>query len=73
MIHTQKTSEFLNNLHSNFFLPYILQPTRVTERTATLIDNIYGNSIDHDTMSGNVVVKISDYFPRFLLVKDIKL
>ena len=31
---------FLSMMNSNYLLPYILQPTRVTYRSATLIDNI---------------------------------
>ena len=69
--HSQ-TNEFLNTLSSYFFLPYILQPSRVTERSATLIDNIYGNSIDHDSLSGNIVTQLSEHFPQFLLIKDDK-
>ena len=36
----------LLNYHDFFwFLPHILQPSRITEFSATLIDNIYGNNI----------------------------
>ena len=35
------TDGFLNTLGSNFFQPYILQPTRITDHSATLIDNIF--------------------------------
>ena len=41
-IETHVTSdECLNNLVSSFFQPHILQPTRVTDHSATLIDNIF--------------------------------
>jgi len=33
------TDDFLNTLESHFFNPHILQPTRITDHTATLIDN----------------------------------
>jgi exonuclease III len=39
------TDEFINNLGVFCFQPHILQPTRNTDHTATLIDNIYFNSI----------------------------
>ena len=32
------TEEFLNTLGSYFFNPHILQPTRITHHSATLID-----------------------------------
>ena len=35
-----KHKEFLNTMTSFGFLPHILQPSRITESSATLIDNI---------------------------------
>ena len=46
------TDDFLNTLGSYFFQPHILQPTRITDHSATLIDNIFFNSIEHFTVSG---------------------
>ena len=37
------TDEFLDSLVSNSFLPYILQPTRISSHSKTLIDNIFPN------------------------------
>ena len=39
------TQHFFNILCSYGFLPHILQTTRVTENTATVIDNIFSNNI----------------------------
>ena len=61
--------DFLNNLTSYGFLPHILQPTRLTEYSSTLIDNIYGNNFDHETISGNILIKFADHFSQFLSVK----
>ena len=56
-------------LNSIFLLPYILQPTRITERSATLIDNIFANTYAMNAISGNLVPKISDHLPTpFLLM-----
>ena len=52
---------FLNMMNSNYLLPYILQPTRVTDRSATLIDNIFANTFNSNARSGNLVTKISDH------------
>lgn len=41
----QETKNFLNALNSLFFQPQILQPTRITDHSATLIDNIFFNSL----------------------------
>ena len=61
-------SEFLNILVSFVFLPHILQPTRITEYSSTLIDNIYGNNFKQDTCSGNILIKFADHFSQFLSI-----
>ena len=35
------TNEFLDSLASSMFLPYIIQPTRVTSNSKTINDNIF--------------------------------
>ena len=62
------THEFLGNLGPYYFQPYITQPTRITDHSATLIDNIYFNSIEHETISGNLICDITDHFPNFLIL-----
>ena len=54
------TNEFLDSLASNSFLPCILQPTRITSHSKTLIDNIYKCNLP-DSLSGNLTVTISDH------------
>ena len=39
-----ESNDLLLMLNSFFLLPYILQPTRITERSAILIDNIFANT-----------------------------
>jgi hypothetical protein len=65
------TDDFLNTMSSYFFQPYILQPTRITDDSATLIDNIYFNSIEHVTISGNLIYNISDHLPNFFIVSKL--
>ena len=55
------TDNFLNILESSFFLPQILQPTRITDHSTTLIDNIFFNSLQHFTISGNLVYDLTDH------------
>ena len=62
------TDEFINSLGVFCFQPHIIQPTRITEHSATLIDNIYFNSIEHCCVSGNLLYDISDHLPNFLIV-----
>ena len=67
-----ESNDFILMLNSFFLLPYILQPTRITERSATLIDNIFANTYSMDAISGNLVSKISDHLPQLLIVDNIK-
>ena len=57
---------------SHSFLPYILQPTKVTDHSATVIDNIFSNITDyetHETYSGNITTLVADHFAQFCLIK----
>ena len=62
-----QTNEFLDSLASNSFIPLILQPTRITSHSNTLIDNIFLNVIDPDIISGNLTATISDPLPQFAI------
>ena len=62
-------SDFYNILSSNSFIPYILQPTRLAKNSKTLIDNIFLNSIEFNTFSGNLTSQILDHLPQFLILK----
>ena len=41
------TGEFLDGLYSHLFFPLITLPFRITSHTATLIDNILSNHVEH--------------------------
>ena len=61
------TDDVMNILGSSVFQPQILQPTRFTNHSATLIDNIFFNSLEHFTISGNLAYDITDHLPNFLI------
>ena len=65
------TNEFLDSLASNSFVPYILQPTRLTSHSKTLIDNIFCNIISPEAISGNLILTISDHLPQFMIVPNV--
>ena len=44
---------------SDSFIPLVLQPTRITSHSNTLIDNISLDDIDPDIISGNLTATIS--------------
>ena len=63
-------NEFLDSLASNSFMPLILQPTRITSHSKTLIDNIFSNFIDAGMISSNLTATISDHLPPFSLIPN---
>ena len=65
------TNEFLDSLSSDYFLPHILQPTRVTTNSKTLTDNIFSNMAVSNIISGNLTASISDHLPQFLEAPNI--
>ena len=67
MLHWAFPSLFFNSLSSNFFTPYILQPTRLQAKT--LIDNIFFNSLEYQSNSGNLLIEISDHLIQFLIIE----
>ena len=54
----------------NLFIPLTLQPARITSHSSTLIDNIFSNVIDPDTISGSLTVTISDHLPQFAIIPN---
>ena len=73
------TNDFLNSMISYSVLPYILHPTRVTDYSSTVIDNIFsnitdceskgGNITDCESKGGNILCDISDHFPQFIVLE----
>ena len=68
----KNSQEFLDKMHSNFLLPHISPPSRVTPCSQTLID-IFSNKIEVESFSRNITTTISDHYAQFLLLKNINL
>ena len=62
---------FIIQMVSQYLLPRILHPTGEADRSATIIDDIFFNTLEFDCLSGNLLTKASDYFPRFLIMKNV--
>ena len=63
------TKDFFDTLTSNLFVPHITLPTRITNRSQTLIDNIFSNNPEFENCtSGNFTFSISDHLAQFLIV-----
>ena len=63
----QDSQDFVDTMYSHYFVPTISKPTRVTQRSCTLIDNIFGNNFSNDTdsLSGILYTDVSDHYPVF--------
>ena len=51
----------------------ILLPTRVTNDSATIVDNIFTNNIDNSMSSGNITTDFSDHYSQIISVKNQKI
>ena len=66
-----ETCDFANrltqNLFTSFYFPLITMPTRITQHTATLIDNLFSNDLEKINYSQNGLIfsDISDHLPIF--------
>ena len=65
-----QTNQFLDSIASTSFIPLILQPTRITRHSNTLIDNIFSNAIDPDILSVNLTATIPDHLPQFSIISN---
>ena len=59
------TQDLTSLLYSKFYFNAITKPTRVTHKTATLIDHIWTNDLKNLNMSGIIYMSLSDHFPVF--------
>ena len=68
------TDDFINIMFSYSFVPVINKPTRISNKSATLIDNIFVNDIDAaHFFHGILFTDISDHFPLFYIDSSSKL
>ena len=70
---SEYVSTFLDDLASNSLQPQILLPTRISNNSKTLIDNIFcniTNTLVKSAMSGNISSSISDHLPQFFILPE---
>ena len=60
-----QTTDFIHGMFASAFYPTISRPTRVTQQTATLIDNTITNMHEYPFTSGILYNDMSDQFPVF--------
>ena len=69
------TKTYLDSLIVNNFVPVVVMPTRISDRSATLIDHIYycdptkRNGVDN-VIGGNFWCDITDHLPNFVIIKN---
>ena len=54
-----ETGQFLNNIYAWSYFPVIIRPTRFTETSATLIDNIFTHIPNESVITG---ILFTDHF-----------
>ena len=65
------SNDFINMMFSYHFQPSILHPTRITDSSSTIIDNIYvNNATESNIFAGNILSLISDHLPRFAVLSE---
>ena len=65
------TENFVNTLGPFLFEPHLRRPTRSTSYSSTLIKNIFFNSINYQTVSGNLFHDLTDNLPYFLIIERV--
>ena len=62
---------FLNLMLANFYRPLITHPTRIhADSCPCLIDNIFINTLEYETVSGNLTDSVSDHLPNFTFLAN---
>ena len=64
-----QTKYFVHSLYTDVFYPTISKPTRVTEHSATLLDNIITDITGYCMKYGVLYNDISEHFPVFNLLQ----
>ena len=68
------TKNFLDMLINNGLLPTITQPTRITQQSATLIDNIFISEVFQCNFDSAILIHdMSDHLPTLALMKQTKI
>ena len=63
------TTDYFDMITLAQFVPHIIQPTRITAHSKTLIDNIFSNTQNFSQgISGNITLAISDHLAQFLII-----
>ena len=62
-------SEYLNMLISNGYYPFIDVPTRVTDNSSTIIDNIISSDHTHNILPVVIKTDLTNHYPTFCTIQ----
>ena len=68
MTYSNQVQYFIDCLVTYSCTPLILNPTRITQSSATLIDNIFTNNLDNILKTGILINDVSDHLSVFTIV-----
>ena len=60
--------QFLELMLSFSLMPRIMNPTRITPTSQTLIDNIFYSEVQPKIIAGNIATDISDHLTQFIAI-----
>ena len=63
--HNSHSDDFFDEISGFSFRPLVLQPSRINNRSFTLIDNIFINDSSCSSSGGNITSSISDHLSQF--------
>ena len=64
----KNTSEFLELILPFSLMSRIMNPTRITPRSQTMIDNIFYREVQPKVIAGNIATEISDHLTQFIAI-----
>ena len=64
------TNDFINMITSYQLQPLVLHPTRVTDHSPTVIDNIFSNNNFSNILGGSILTQITDHFLQLCMISD---
>ena len=69
----KQTAEYIDTLLVHNFVPIVIMPTRITSKSATLIDHIYyyegkNNKRNIHAKSGNLLNDLTDHLPKYTIL-----
>ena len=74
LLNTTKDTDvelFLDTMFTYQLQPNIVYPTRIVDNARpTLIDNIFSNYINDNSIRGNLLETIPDHLPNFMIIPD---